>query len=188
MTLPSRTLVASTLLAALLAAAPPARAEERGVVLFGGTNKHFLGSEDNRAGGGIGLWTLRPEPRLRWGTLRGEVRYELDYMASTGPGAYEFRPDRTDALGALALYRLSRYRRGQGLYLEAGIGLQYSSQTSHDLPLPLNTTPAGGVGYRFLAGGRAVELGARYFHVSNGGRRPPNGGQNWLFATLSLSF
>ena len=172
----------------LYAPPSPPQEQETGIVLFGGSNKHFLGSEDNRRSGGVGLYALRPEPRLRWGTLAGQVRYEVDYMISTSPGPYEFDPDRTDALGVLALYRLSRYRRGQGVYAEAGIGLQYSSQASHDLPLQFNTTPTGGLGYRFRAADRPLELGVRYFHVSNGGRRAPNGGQNWLLFTASLAF
>lgn len=162
--------------------------EERQVTLLGGVNTRFLGSEDPREGFGIALSVLRSEPRASFGTFRGEVKYEANFLTSTSPGLFEYDADRTEGYGLLALYRISRYREGRGLYLEGGLGLQYSTQATHDARLQLNTTPTLGAGYRFLSGERAIELGARYYHVSNGGRKDPNGGQNWLFATLSFSF
>lgn len=166
-----------------------APAQERQVTLLGGHATGLLGSEDiNRDAFGIALSVLRPEPRFAIGPYRGEVKYELNLMRSRGPGIGEYDADRTTAVGALALYRASRYRDGQGIYAEVGLGLQYSSQASYDMPLHLNTTPTFGIGYRFGAGAHPVELGARYFHVSNGGRRAPNGGQNWIFATVSVAF
>ncbi|RYG65764.1 acyloxyacyl hydrolase, partial [bacterium] len=139
-------------------------------------------------GFGVALSVLRPERQANFRGYRGEVKYELNFLTSTSPGLYEYDADRTEGYGALALYRLSRYREGQGIYLEAGLGVQYSSQATHDARLQLNTTPTFGVGYRFPVGERAIEIGARYYHVSNAGRKNPNGGQNWLFATVSFAF
>ena len=175
-------------IAVLWTGSASALADETQATIIGGIGTRFLGSEDPRRGVGFALSVLRPERQANFRGYRGEVKYEVNFLTSTSPGLYEYDADRTEGYGALALYRLSRYREGQGIYLEAGLGAQYSTQATHDARLQLNTTPTFGAGYRFRTGGRAVELGVRYYHVSNGGRKNPNGGQNWLFATVSVSF
>ena len=172
----------------LLLAASLAPADETQITLMSGRNGENLGDEDPRYGFAVGLSVLREEPRFGFGTFRGQVKYEASVLFSSSGGTGQYDADRTEGYGAMALYRLSRYRRGAGIFAEVGIGLQYSTQATYDAPLQLNTTPTGGLGYRFESGGRAFELGVRLFHVSNGGRKPPNGGQNWILYTLSVGF
>lgn len=169
----------------LLVALAPAQVE-RQVSLFGGYNSTQIPrSEDPRRGAGVGLAFLKPEPRLSRRGLRGRIRYEIYYLGSTSPGPFEFDPDRTDAFGTFAALRIERAR----LFADIGFGVQYASQPSYDIPLQFNTTPTATIGYRFaLPRSRALEFGVRYLHVSNGGRKPPNGGQNWLLASVSVAF
>lgn len=162
---------------------------ERQIAVWGGYNETRIPrSEDPRRGAGLSFSIQRPEPRVAFGPFVGRLRYEAYYLGSTSPGPFEFNPDRTDAVGAFAALRVMTPRR-LAFYGDVGFGVQYASQASYDIPLAFNTTPTLALGVRYgLARGRAVELGFRYLHVSNGGRKGPNGGQNWLLATLGFSF
>jgi hypothetical protein len=161
----------------------------RYLTVFGGRSQLYLGSEDPRRTGGIGLAFGRLEPRLRFRATPGELFVEGYYAHSGTPGASGSGPNETEALGALAY---ARYRlengRGWHAYGDLGWGLQYATQTTVDLDSRFNSTPILGIGVAFDTFEGEMSVGLRMLHISNAGLSGRNQGQNQLFVVLGFRY
>jgi hypothetical protein len=153
---------------------------------FGGYSLLILGSEERRRGGGISVAYSREEPRLRFGNQPGEVVLEAYGYETSSKGFGKNDPDSTATLGALAMVRY-RYPWVPSVssYVDLGVGLQYASRRTHDLPSRLSSTPVIDFGLIF-EGRRETLVGLRLLHVSNAGTIQPNRGQNMFFLTVSV--
>ncbi|MBL8047899.1 MAG: acyloxyacyl hydrolase [Chthonomonas sp.] len=156
--------------------------------LSGGKSWQILGSQDLRNGYGLHVQFAKPDKRLSFRQNRAKLVWEGYYMHSTGG-----RPNRTDDiqtnLGVLAMGRFEQGQPGSARwYWEAGWGLQYISRLGPDINLHFNSTPTFGAGYVIPMGSREMWLGARYLHISNGGFRKPNQGQNWMQLLVGVKF
>lgn len=156
--------------------------------ISGGKTWEILGSQDLRHGYGLHVQWAKPDRRLSFRQNRAKLVWEGYYMHSTGG-----RPNRTDDIQTnLGLLALARYEQGPPgtarSYWEAGWGLQYISRLGPDINLHLNSTPTLGGGYIWPWGERELWVSARYHHISNGGLRKPNQGQNWLQVMVGVKF
>ena len=144
----------------------------------------ILGSQDSRVGGGFSLGVGRKDPSLRIGNLPGELIWEGYFHQTTSQGGVKGYPAETSlTYGLLATSRYRwKFRTDINLFADAGFGFQWANHTSADIPLAFNTTPTFGFGLEFPTKGRqdGFIIGTRLFHVSNGGRKKPNYGQNFL--------
>ncbi|MBS1717092.1 MAG: acyloxyacyl hydrolase [Armatimonadetes bacterium] len=157
--------------------------------LFAGRSLKVLGTEEIRTGIGFLYGYGRPDRRLSFHGIPAQMVYEVygDFTHSSGvdtnSSTFDF------AVGALAI---ARYRtpveKDHGFYFDIGFGAQYVSQTSHDLNLNMNTTPMLGSGYFYPMGKHEAMLGIRLLHISNGGRKKPNDGQNQLYVLGMIRF
>lgn len=161
----------------------------RYVTLFYGSSKLVLGSEDPRAGGGIRLGYGRLDPALNIGNFKGELVWEGYFLQTSSDGVNGDPPNITVAYGLLAS-ALYRWKLGPdaGFFTSIGFGIQYVDITTSDLPLNLNTTPALGAGLILRQNDLEYHLGIQWLHVSNGGRKPPNPGQNYIVFSLGVRF
>lgn len=155
-----------------------------------GQSVSWLGSEEIRLGGGLGYALGKPEPRFQWGRISSQLVYDAYIGNTSGRSGYSVGNETTTAMGVLAYGRWfwPRDEKGRGMYADLGWGLQYANHTSRDLNLTFNSTPTLGVGGVFPTGNREVLLGLRYLHVSNGGLKKPNQGQNQFYLMLGLRF
>lgn len=178
---------------ALVCASTPddARFAKRSIYfnLTGGQSLLILGSEDRRAGIGFGFAYGRPEPRFTFHRTKAELVYEIYYDHTESRGASGHGPNQVESYGTLAYgrYHWSAGRK-LGIYATAGIGLQYSNQTTVDLGSHINSTPMIGFGITWDAGEGEGSLGIRLLHISNAGLIPPNQGQNQLFLVYTWRF
>lgn len=141
----------------------------------------ILGSEDQRSGGGFSLAVGRKDPKLRSGNVPGEFIWEAYFMNTTSEGVNGDPPNSSASLGVLASGRWRwEFRPDMNFFGDVGFGIQWLNHTSYDVPLAFNTTPSFAFGMEFKTKGGAVMAGARLLHVSNGGRKLPNPGQNLL--------
>jgi hypothetical protein len=62
------------------------------------------------------------------------------------------------------------------------------SHASFDLDSQVNSTPVMGVGALFPVGNREFLLEGGLLHISNGGTKKPNRGQNQFILTLGVRF
>ena len=148
---------------------------------FSARSQLILGSEDQRSGGGFSLAVGRNDPRLRSGNVPGELIWEAYYMYTTSQGVNGDPPNSAGSFGVLASGRWRwEFRNDMNFFGDVGFGIQWLNHTSYDVPLAFNTTPSFAFGMEFKTKGGAVLAGARLLHVSNGGRKLPNPGQNLL--------
>ena len=159
------------------------------VSIFYGRSQPILGSEDFRRGGGLMLGYGRRDPKLKIGNLEGELVWNAYWLETSSDGVNGDLPNTTEAYGLLAstLYRW-KIGRDFGFYATLGFGVQYVDQTTYDLPLNLNTTPAFGLGVLFRQNGLEYNFGINLLPISNGGRKPPNPGQNFVVLSLGIRF
>ena len=136
----------------------------------------FMGSEDPRTFGSIGIAFARPERRLRSRQYRAELVLEGYYERSTSPGIYENLPNGTDAVGVLAM---ARYRH-KSMFVDIGWGFQYTDQRTVDVSGRLSSTPNATIGVVTRAFDRELLIGLRYVHISNAGLSGNNQGSNRL--------
>ena len=152
----------------------------------------FLGSEDVRVGGYYGIQYSRPDPRVHFRGEDGEFVIEAYHLFTKGGGFNDKPVDNSFAYGAIAIARYWPKSWSQGdwnAYYEAGIGLQHQSQSTTDLNEHWNFTPLLGAGLEYEASSNcSVMLGIRLLHISNGGLRPPNQGQNQLLFMTGVRF
>lgn len=155
----------------------------------GRTIVNFLGDTDLRRTYILGLQFAKPEPHLRFARKRAHLVEEVYYQRASSKGPIPYNPaNKVDALGVLALARYEWVIGGTHLYGDAGIGLQYSSQRTYDLPSRLSSTPTFDLGVFIPAGKQELTLGLRFMHISNAGTQGSNGGQNQLFLDLGVRF
>ena len=141
----------------------------------------ILGSEDQRHGGGFSLACGRKDPKLRSGNVPGELIWEAYFMNTNSEGVNGDPPNSAASFGVLASGRWRwEFRNDMNFFGDVGFGIQWLNHTSYDVPLAFNTTPSFAFGMEFKTKGGAVLAGARLLHVSNGGRKLPNPGQNLL--------
>ncbi|AIE85440.1 hypothetical protein OP10G_2072 [Fimbriimonas ginsengisoli Gsoil 348] len=156
---------------------------------FTGQSVAFLGSEDIRYGFGVGLGFGKPEHRFRFRTLPAQLVYEGYVDRTTSRFAYT-RVRSTWAVGGLVYSRWfwPQDKQGRSMYGDFGWGLQYTTATSRDLDITLNSTPMIGFGGIFPGGRRDYLIGLRLLHISNGGVKKPNQGQNQFFLTIGIRY
>ena len=158
-------------------------------IIYNARSQKILGSEDTRQGGGISLAVGRRDPKLRMGNVNGELIWEGYLMQTTSPGVNGDLPNTTFAYGVLASARYRwEFRSDCKVFADFGFGIQWVDHSSTDLPLAFNTSPTIAVGLEFKAPKGAFQVGARLFHVSNGGRKEPNPGQNFLQFFVGLRY
>lgn len=157
--------------------------------VFGGQSSLILGTQDRRQMMGVEYGYAKPDPRL---TLRGypaQMVYELKFDYSRSSGNFPEDPKSDLAIGTI-FYSHSEfpYKASTGYYLDWGGGAEWLNHTSRDLPLCFDGALMVGAGYFTPMPGSTnkVLIGIRYFHISNGGRKYPNFGQNQLQLTLGV--
>jgi hypothetical protein len=148
----------------------------------------ILGSVDQRSGAVLGFQKVRPEKRIAILQIPAQMVFE-GYFQVTSGGAFEYPRDTTGALGGFAAGRWETSPpAGPSFFIEVGLGLQLSTQATHDLNIPINFTPVGGLGIAWTKGKSRLQVTARYMHVSNAGIRPPNRGQNYAQLLVGWRF
>ncbi len=161
------------------------------VNLFGGQGALILGSQDPRYGYGIAVGYGRPDGHLRFKSIPAQLVFE-GYWDTTGSrGVGGGTSNRTEAFGALAImrYKWPRDKQMNGFYADIGWGMQYANKPTVDLDTKLNSTPVLGVGGFFRYNEHhELMLGARLLHISNGGTKKPNHGQNQLLIVVGTRF
>lgn len=155
---------------------------------WGGQGQLILGSQDQRVTGGLSFGYGMPDPRIRWKSIPGQFIREFYIQRSHSKGVGEPRND-SNSFGFLAIARWRPARgRGFGMYADLGFGIQVQDKTSVDLDSKYNTTPMVGIGVASRVGDTEVLYGLRLLHISNGGTRKPNHGQNQLLLTAFVRF
>jgi lipid A 3-O-deacylase len=180
----------STLTCALFAmAAGHALADHQILWITGSKTWAILGSQDIRNGLSVHFQKVKPDKRLSFRQNRAEFVWEGYVQRSWGG-----RPGRgKNTQSNIGILALGRYEQGlpgtARSYWEAGWGLEWVDKDTQDLDSPINSAPTLGAGYIFPQGGKSeLYLGFRYHHVSNGGTKRPNQGQNWIQLMLGVRF
>lgn len=157
---------------------------------FFGQSAIILGSEDVREAFGLGYGYGRPEPRLRRGSVTAQLVYEGYYEQSSSVEKYDVGHLHTYSFGVLGYGRWfwPKDKQGRGMFFDLGWGFQYANQSSHDLDSQVNSTPTTGFGATFPVGERDFLIGLSLLHISNGGTKKPNRGQNQLLVTFGVRF
>jgi hypothetical protein len=153
-------------------------------------SQEILGSQDTVSGAGFSLAVGRNDPKLRIGNVKAELIWEGYYLQRTDSGLNGIGATEAEAFGFLASARYRwKFRSNMNLFYDVGFGVQWSNHTSHDLPLAFNTTPTLALGLEIKTRGEgAILLGTRLLHVSNGGRKSPNPGQNLLQTFIGFKY
>ncbi len=134
---------------------------------------------------------------LRWGRIltnphgSGPWRGTLEYIVEIVP-AFVVRENANVFGGGLnpffLQYNFVRRRRVVP-FLQAGAGTLFTNAKVPDGISKFNFTPQGGVGiYYFRRPSRALLLGVRYHHISNGGIKKHNPGFNALYFYTGVSW
>jgi hypothetical protein len=149
----------------------------------------FLGDEDPRRNTLIGVQYYKPEPRFRFRRKKANLMQELYYEHSESPGASGEPANKTDAGGYLFGAEYTWGLRGNlRLYGTGGLGVQYVSRRTVDLPSRLNSTPFLDLRLGIPAGVNEILIGARFLHISNAHQSGNNQGQNQLFFDVGYRF
>ncbi len=144
----------------------------------------ILGSDDSRSGYGISYGYGKPDRGLKCVFGKGERVSEVYLERTHSRGVNTDKANDTYALGGMVI---ARYWH-RHTYFDAGFGIQLENKTTNDLTNNLNSTPMLGGGMVFNSGGRSYLLGFRFLHISNGGTRQPNPGQNQLVINFNLRY
>jgi len=122
---------------------------------------------------------------------RGPLTLQFDGVVSAIDAAMHIGSGGGRAVGvgvdALLRWRLGEARRW---FVEAGGGVQYAVGVSFPADgTHFQFTVISGVGRSLdLGGGRSLQLGLRWFHISNANLLPSNSGYDSLQLTVGLSF
>jgi hypothetical protein len=157
---------------------------------FTSHTQRILGSQDSRSGGGFSLGVGRFDPKLRIGNLKAELIWEGYFHQSSSDGVNGDPANTALTWGVLASARYRwRFRSNMNLFGDVGFGVQWANHTSTDIPLAFNTTPTLAFGLEIKTRDQGAFLvGSRLLHVSNGGRKPPNPGQNFLQLFIGFKY
>ena len=119
--------------------------------------------------------------RLSFHQTPGYLVLEGYYHHSVSSGVKALGSNQTDSLGILAMARYEyRTQRRPFWFAEIGWGLQWASKSTFDLNSQFNSTPVVSGGVILPTHGNELYLGLRYLHISNGGLKKPNNGQNQI--------
>lgn len=156
---------------------------------FFGRSELVLGSEDLRRGYGFALGYERPERQFRFRTIPAQLTTSLYYLRTKGDSKDNRFERYSDAAGVLfgARYRWPM-KNDVGFFMDMGLGIQVTNFLSVDINSHVNTTPYMGIGLAFRTDGIEALLGLQFMHISNGGTKPPNQGQNQIMLSLGLRF
>lgn len=175
-------------IAALALAGGAAWGHEWMVWGYGGQSWFLLGSEDFRRGYGIAVQRVTPGIKMFRRADRTSLVWEANFTRTDGGNKFEYGPDHTLAVGALALLRFESKPSGARAYFEAGWGFQWASEETIDLPSRWNSTPTLGVGFVLPSHDDELYVGLRFMHISNAGTKGNNPGQNQVFLMLGWKF
>ena len=177
-----RAAVAGAATLALLASFSSVRAQEgplKGTYLEGGVAPHGEGGDTHAIAAGV-LLSGAPAEALR--SSRTVFYWDLFASAWRAPTVIDGRQDYRQ-IGIIATLR---YRFGQGdspWFADAGFGIStmdHHYQTpSHEFSTDFQFTEVLGLGHSF-GEHQQYELSMRLQHVSNGGIRKPNPGENFV--------
>lgn len=141
----------------------------------------WFGSEDLRRGTYYALQYSVQEPRFTFRGSKAQMVLEAYYQFTKGGINAGEEPNKVHAIGGLVMARYWRERpETMPTYFEIGMGLQFNNRVTTDITSILSTTPVIGVGLIATIWDQELLLGLRLFHISNGGTRRPNQGQNQL--------
>ncbi|HEY3782111.1 MAG TPA: acyloxyacyl hydrolase [Fimbriimonadaceae bacterium] len=155
----------------------------------GQTPTPFLGDSDKRVNGEVGLAFAKTERHLRIRHTEGMIYQEAYYEHSSshgGSGYIGTAPSQYEAFGYLYGFRYAEPKGIYSIYEDVGLGLQYNTHRTNDLPSRLNTTPYLGFGIIIPNRENPAFIGIRLLHSSNGGTVGANGGQNQLFLEFGI--
>lgn len=156
---------------------------------------HPTGYLVQAAGGDGGTWSATAGVYWAWDWRRSLASFEVSgvteaFISRWDARAAEGRRGFTQ-IGVLPLLRLRPDAGGSPWFAEAGIGLSTThpifETDSKRFGTAFNFVDVVGVGRSFGAA-RPHELGLRLQHVSNGGIRAPNPGQNFVQLRYAASF
>ena len=151
--------------------------------VYGSRSIVMLGSKERRWALGISGQMIKPEKRFSIRGRQAEAVYEAYVERNYGDGFFTSvtreSPREMTSIGAM--YG-ARYRFGR-TFVEGSWGIQYSGRTSIDTDSHWNSTPTIGVGYK--PDGK-TQITLRLLHISNGGTKGHNKGQNRL--TIMFGF
>ena len=158
------------------------------ITVFGGTSAKILGTQDIRSNYGLAVGWAKPEPRFKWRHGPANLVLEGYYEHSVGEPARGRSERSFDALGFIAYARFRVVEKSYALYFDIGEGIQFATVESYDLDTKINSSPMIGAGIGIRQGGQETLVGLRILHLSNGGVRRPNRGQNQVLFTVSVRF
>ena len=159
--------------------------------VFGGQSVLVLGTQDRRVMMGVEYGYGKPDPRLAFRGYPAQLVSEVKLDYSRASGNFPEDPNSDLAIGAIfyAHYEFP-FKSSTGYFVDWGGGAESINHTSRDLPLCLDGAIMVGAGYFTPISGSTNRLliGLRYFHISNGGRKYPNFGQNQVQLTVGVRF
>ena len=137
-----------------------------------------LGTQEGRHGFTMHLQNARPDPVMNIRKHPGQFVWE-GYASFNWGGIRASGKVQTASIGGLGLLRHVYGSPGHRRWFwEAGWGLQYTTETSIDLPSQFNSTPTIGIGWIDKLGNNEILIALRFFHISNAGTKGSNNGQN----------
>jgi len=161
------------------------------IKVFGGESLLLLGTQDRRTMMGVEYGYGKPDKRLAFRGYPAQLVCELKFDYSRASGNFPEDPSSDFALGAIfyAHYEFP-WKSSTGYFVDWGGGAESINHTSRDLPLSFDGAIMVGAGYfmPLQSSTNRLLIGFRYFHISNGGRKYPNYGQNQIQATIGVRF
>jgi hypothetical protein len=152
----------------------------------------ILASADHRIGNGFSIGVGKADPRLTiHHKIPGELIVEAIYNETRTSNPTIQHPSVTNQ--TYAIYTTARYRGakkgGVNFYGDGGLGFSLLRHSSTDLPLANDFMIGGGFGAEISAGTKSsYNVGARWIHTSNAGRKRPNFGENAMYYYVGYSW
>ena len=148
--------------------------------IFGGKTAVMLGSNEKRTGFGFTFQYGENFPSLRFRKYPGELVVEMSFDYSHGGGFKTYGANDRFGFSILPMARWrGRPKDGRSLFIDLGLGLYFSDPTV-DINSFISTQPTLDAGIDFKSGEHEWLIGLRLRHVSNGGTKGPNDGQNFI--------
>lgn len=154
---------------------------------FIGESRPILGSDEIRRGGGIFLQYERREPKFVFPKGVGDLVFEGYYATTFGGPVGDDADVRLNTVGlmAMARWRWPQKQRGVSIFTDLGWGLAWGDRTTVDLDSHVNSTPVLDFGLSIGPKDRELLVGVRYLHLSDGGLKGRNQGQNQFHLFLA---
>jgi hypothetical protein len=139
-----------------------------------------LGTHDTRMAGVAAVWDWEWALLRRKAAISGQTELFVNHWRADAPGGGR---EGYTQLGVLPTLRLHLSQGRSPWFLDVGIGVSWMDSrfatAERRFSTRLNFYDVLGAGYRF-GERRQHELGLRVVHVSNGGLKEPNPGQDFL--------